>query len=196
MEHVRIQIHGIVQGVGFRPFIHRLVGEFGLNGTVKNTSSGVELELEGARETLEAFLRALPGGVTDVVLILAIEAFVAVFGFPVEQLHTMSAVVMTVVGLRVLYQSAQPFSDPRHWGLILAMALGETVAFTFLGPLFSFTAPTVETGLVLAVLAVVAFQVMRPALQFFEAAETGCRKLRDLWREKRHGPFKTQEKKR
>ena len=142
------------------------------------------------------FLRALPGGVTDVVLILAIEAFVAVFGFPVEQLHTMSAVVMTVVGLRVLYQSAQPFSDPRHWGLILAMALGETVAFTFLGPLFSFTAPTVETGLVLAVLAVVAFQVMRTALQFFEAAETGCRKLRDLWREKRHGPFKTQEKKR
>ena len=56
MEHVRIQIHGIVQGVGFRPFIHRLVGEFGLNGTVKNTSSGVELELEGERETLEAFL--------------------------------------------------------------------------------------------------------------------------------------------
>ena len=74
MEHVRIQIHGIVQGVGFRPFIHRLVGEFGLNGTVKNTSSGVELELEGARETLEAFLRALPGRAPLLAVIEAIDA--------------------------------------------------------------------------------------------------------------------------
>ena len=74
MEHVRIQIHGIVQGVGFRPFIHRLVGEFGLNGTVKNTSSGVELELEGERETLEAFLRALPGRAPLLAVIEAIDA--------------------------------------------------------------------------------------------------------------------------
>ena len=73
MEHVRVQIHGIVQGVGFRPFIHRLVGEFGLNGTVKNTSSGVELELEGERETLEAFLRALPGRAPLLAVIEAID---------------------------------------------------------------------------------------------------------------------------
>ena len=60
MEHVTIQIHGIVQGVGFRPFVHRLVGEYGLTGTIRNTSSGVELELEGERRSLEAFVRALP----------------------------------------------------------------------------------------------------------------------------------------
>ena len=60
MEHVTIQIHGIVQGVGFRPFVHRLVGEYGLTGTIRNTSSGVELELEGERTSLEAFVRALP----------------------------------------------------------------------------------------------------------------------------------------
>ena len=60
MEHWNIQIHGIVQGVGFRPFVHRLVGEYGLTGTIRNTSSGVELELEGERATLEAFVHALP----------------------------------------------------------------------------------------------------------------------------------------
>ena len=38
---------GIVQGVGFRPFIHRLVTEYGLNGWIRNESYGVELELEG-----------------------------------------------------------------------------------------------------------------------------------------------------
>ena len=52
MERALISIHGIVQGVGFRPFIHRLVSQYGLCGFIKNTSSGVELELEGQRETL------------------------------------------------------------------------------------------------------------------------------------------------
>ena len=60
MEAVAIKIHGIVQGVGFRPFMHRLVREHGLAGSIRNTSSGVELELEGERDALERFVRELP----------------------------------------------------------------------------------------------------------------------------------------
>ena len=60
MEHLRIDIHGIVQGVGFRPFMHRQVREHGLHGTIRNSSSGVILELEGERGALEAFLEELP----------------------------------------------------------------------------------------------------------------------------------------
>ncbi len=56
----RIKIRGIVQGVGFRPFIHRLVNEYALKGSIRNTSSGVTLELEGGEEAIEAFLSALP----------------------------------------------------------------------------------------------------------------------------------------
>ena len=73
IQHVHIQIHGIVQGVGFRPFVHRLVGEFGLAGNIKNTSSGVELELEGERERLEAFVEALPGRAPSLARIEAVE---------------------------------------------------------------------------------------------------------------------------
>jgi cation-transporting ATPase E len=124
-------------------------------------------------------LRALPGGITDVVLILLIEAFIAVFAFPIEQLHTMSAVVMAVIGLRVLYQSAQPFSDWKHWGLILAMSLAELFAFTVLSPIFGFTAPTLETGLVLVVLLIVSFQVMRTVLKVFEGSESLIAKARE-----------------
>lgn len=60
MERVLIHIHGIVQGVGFRPFIHKLVLHYALRGTIKNTSSGVELELEGEHEELERFIADLP----------------------------------------------------------------------------------------------------------------------------------------
>lgn len=113
-------------------------------------------------------LKALPGGLTDVFLVLLIEAFVFLFGFPMEQLYTMSAVMLAVVGLRVLYQTAQPIGEIKHWGLLLAMSLAELVCFTLLAPIFNFTAPTLESGLVLAVLVVVAFQVMRTVLNIFE----------------------------
>lgn len=60
MQTLEIIIRGIVQGVGFRPFIHRLVREHALNGSIRNTSSGVTLTLEGDEDRLRSFLRELP----------------------------------------------------------------------------------------------------------------------------------------
>ena len=60
LERVRIEIRGIVQGVGFRPFLYRLAAEHGLQGTIENSASGVELDLEGPREALERFISQLP----------------------------------------------------------------------------------------------------------------------------------------
>ncbi|MBQ4474446.1 MAG: carbamoyltransferase HypF, partial [Lachnospiraceae bacterium] len=60
MQAAEVKIKGIVQGVGFRPFIHRLVREHGLKGTIRNTSSGVTMELEGEGEAIRRFLTALP----------------------------------------------------------------------------------------------------------------------------------------
>jgi len=53
----RIEFEGIVQGVGFRPFLHKLADKMGLKGWVLNSSSGVLLELEGQREQLEEYVR-------------------------------------------------------------------------------------------------------------------------------------------
>jgi hydrogenase maturation protein HypF len=50
-ESGRLRLHfsGIVQGVGFRPFLYRSAQKFALKGFVKNTSAGVTLEVEGGR---------------------------------------------------------------------------------------------------------------------------------------------------
>ncbi len=53
------RVTGIVQGVGFRPFLHRLARKHGLTGRVRNTTNGVEIEVEGPRERVEAFLQGL-----------------------------------------------------------------------------------------------------------------------------------------
>ena len=55
-----IEVAGIVQGVGFRPFIYRLATENHLTGFITNTEAGVSIEVEGAREAIEAFLARLP----------------------------------------------------------------------------------------------------------------------------------------
>lgn len=55
----RHAIGGIVQGVGFRPFVYRLAHEFDLTGWVRNTPAGVEIEIQGSDTGLNAFEGAL-----------------------------------------------------------------------------------------------------------------------------------------
>ena len=54
-----IRITGVVQGVGFRPFVYNLALGLGLRGWVLNSSSGVEIEAVGASADLEVFTRRL-----------------------------------------------------------------------------------------------------------------------------------------
>ena len=55
-ECVHIHINGIVQGVGFRPFIFNLAHDIGLKGWVCNTSAGVDIEVEGSKRQIKDFL--------------------------------------------------------------------------------------------------------------------------------------------
>ncbi|MGH9294621.1 MAG: carbamoyltransferase HypF, partial [Acidimicrobiales bacterium] len=55
----RIRVTGVVQGVGFRPFVHRLAAELELSGEVGNDAAGVFIEAEGASEALDSFLERL-----------------------------------------------------------------------------------------------------------------------------------------
>lgn len=57
MARVRILFKGIVQGVGFRPFLYRSARKYNLAGFAKNTSGGVTLEVEG--ENIEGFTHYL-----------------------------------------------------------------------------------------------------------------------------------------
>jgi hydrogenase maturation protein HypF len=54
-----IKISGVVQGVGFRPFVYRLACANGLKGWVSNAEEGVEVHLEGEEESLQSFLKEM-----------------------------------------------------------------------------------------------------------------------------------------
>ena len=54
-----IQVTGLVQGVGFRPYVYRLAQQLGLQGEVRNRSSGVRITVQGHMAALDQFLTEL-----------------------------------------------------------------------------------------------------------------------------------------
>lgn len=58
-ERRQVAVSGIVQGVGFRPFVYALAQRYGLSGAVWNDAGGVQIEIEGEAEDLDRFLEGL-----------------------------------------------------------------------------------------------------------------------------------------
>jgi hydrogenase maturation protein HypF len=74
-----IKIRGVVQGVGFRPFVFRIAHELNLNGWVLNGEEGVEIHVEGSESQLETFERRLKSDAPPASRITAIEVQTADF---------------------------------------------------------------------------------------------------------------------
>ena len=71
----RLDIEGIVQGVGFRPFVYRLARECSIVGEVANTSSGVTIVLEGVEEDMDSFQRELVENAPPLARITKVSAY-------------------------------------------------------------------------------------------------------------------------
>jgi len=79
LRGAKLHITGIVQGVGFRPFVYGLAVRFALAGWVRNTSAGVDIEVDGTQETLEAFVLALK---TELPPLARVDTFEVTYGTP------------------------------------------------------------------------------------------------------------------
>jgi hydrogenase maturation protein HypF len=71
----RIEVEGIVQGVGFRPFVYQLASRYNLKGEVLNTSSGVSIHIEGTEYEIESFSRELKKNIPPLASITLIAEF-------------------------------------------------------------------------------------------------------------------------
>lgn len=73
MKRSRVRVYGIVQGVGFRPFVARIAEKSGVAGNVCNKGPFVEIFIEGSSEQIEIFLKRLEGEAPERSSILKIE---------------------------------------------------------------------------------------------------------------------------
>lgn len=68
----QIEVSGIVQGVGFRPYIYRLATRRGLSGTIRNTAAGVTIEIQGPSESVQTFVDRIPAEAPPLARITAV----------------------------------------------------------------------------------------------------------------------------
>jgi len=70
-----VQVSGIVQGVGFRPYVYRLAAGQHLAGHIANTTAGVVIEVQGSAESVDNFLQRLPREAPPLALITGLRVF-------------------------------------------------------------------------------------------------------------------------
>ena len=71
-RRLRVCVRGVVQGVGFRPFVYTAAASLGLSGCVRNDSSGAIIEVEGDASGIDDFLHRLRAGPPPLAVIEAI----------------------------------------------------------------------------------------------------------------------------
>src|SRR5271166_1086496 len=104
----RIEVSGIVQGVGFRPYIYRLATTRHLKGTIRNTSAGVTIEIQGPVETVQDFIEHLP---TDAPPLARITGF-TVNELPCVTAQSLAAQGIDVQGVATQSRDADAGGDP------------------------------------------------------------------------------------
>ena len=104
--------------------------------------------------------RAFPGGLTNIFVVLMAQAFMAIFKLSLDEISTVCASILSVVGMLVLFQTCKPFDRFRKL-IWWAMAFALLGCFTLLGGLFD-----LRTGSAGATLVMVTLLIMTPTVFF------------------------------
>lgn len=114
--------------------------------------------------------KALPGGFTDIILIVGVNMFYYAFDFPDEQVSTICAILIGIVGMLVLHRMCIPYNSIRRF-LVISMCATFAVMLIFFKELFTLTALSYQSILVLGVFALLAFPLIRTLTLGFDRLE-------------------------
>ena len=70
----RLRVRGLVQGVGFRPFVYATAAELGLTGSVANSADGVSIDVEGTASALEMFAGRLRSQAPPLAMVVSVDS--------------------------------------------------------------------------------------------------------------------------
>jgi len=118
-QRQKIRVTGVVQGVGFRPFVYGLALQAGLSGLVGNDSAGVFIELEGTQEQIAGLLERLAASPPPLAVIESIEteeiAVIGTRGFTiVESERKVAANTLISPDMSVCEACIGDFKDPAN----------------------------------------------------------------------------------
>jgi hydrogenase maturation protein HypF len=118
-RRLRICVHGVVQGVGFRPFVYTTAAALGLSGSVRNDSSGAVIEVEGDERAIRNFLFRLRDQAPPLAVIESMEStdvpLVGGTGFEIaDTSHSSGGRTLTSPDVAMCVDCAAEQRDPRN----------------------------------------------------------------------------------
>ena len=124
--------------------------------------------------------RAFPGGLANIFVVLAAQAFMSVFGISWAQTATICAAILGVVGLLVLFQVCKPFDKFRKiiWAV---MAVAMVACFTLLSGFFHLETGTAESTLILLTLVIMTPTVFFAVQRVFDLGDKVYLWIRTRW---------------
>lgn len=104
--------------------------------------------------------KALPGGLTDFIVVSALYLFCMEFNVSANDVSTSATIVLAIVGLMILYRIASPMTK-RHWILWFAMASGLVYCMVFVSSIFAITGISKKSVMLLVIFAIITEPVFR-----------------------------------
>ena len=121
--------------------------------------------------------KALPGGLTDFIVVSALYLFCMEFGVNANDVSTSSTIVLAIVGLMILYQIASPMTK-YHWFLWFGMVAGLLYCMIFVSRIFAITSISKKCVMLLVIFAI----ITEPTFRYLSS---GVKRLSQFYRKKR-----------
>lgn len=115
-------------------------------------------------------LKALPAGLTDVIMVGLLILFGNVFKVSSEEISITATLLLAIVGLQILFELSKPMNIFR-WVVWIGMMIGLLICVLFMGELFGISQVTMKSGLLLLVFAFATMPVFNHLCQFIRRAE-------------------------
>ena len=115
-------------------------------------------------------LKALPAGLTDVIMVGLLILFGNVFKVSSEEISITATLLLAIVGLQILFELSKPMNIFR-WVVWSGMMIGLLICVLFMGELFGISQVTMKSGLLLLVFAFATMPVFNHLCQFIRRAE-------------------------
>ncbi len=121
--------------------------------------------------------KALPGGLTNIFVVLMAQAFMSAFDLPLAQISTVCAAILAVVGLLVLFETCKPFDKFRKL-IWWAMAAGLVICFTVFGGFFDLESGNAQSTIIMVTLLVMTPTVFFAVQRIFDWGDKLAAKVR------------------
>lgn len=128
--------------------------------------------------------RAFPGGLTNICVVLLAQAFMAIFLIPLEQISSVCAALLSIVGLLVLFQTCKPFDTFRKL-IWTAMAISLVFCFTVLSSFFQLSPGSRESTLIMFTLILMTPTIFLVVRRVFDFGDLAVAKLRHFRKRRR-----------